>query len=127
LAPSWEATDWRRIVELYDATLDRTRSPVVALNRAVAVGELLGPEAALVALEALGGELSMRRYGPYEAARGEMLRRLGRLPEARVHFQRSAERAASEPVRRFLERRIRECTSDPPRAVENEDARPSRG
>lgn len=126
LAPSWEATDWGRIVELYDAILERTGSPVVALNRAVGVGELLGAAEGLRALEALAGELSLRRYPPYETALGEMLRRLGRRADAAVHFRRAAERTGSEPVRRHLERRIRECEGSAGGGVETTELRPSR-
>jgi RNA polymerase sigma-70 factor (ECF subfamily) len=126
LASRWEATDWKRIVELYDAILAHTASPVVALNRAVAVGELSGASEGLMALEALSGELSLRRYPPYEAALGEMLRRLGRGQDAVLRFQRAAERTRSDPVRRYLERRIRECEAGLGRGVESPDLRPSR-
>ena len=127
LARSWAETDWSRILELYDAIIARTESPVVALNRAIAVAEVAGAVAALSALEALEGESSLRRYPPYEAARGEMLRRLGRYDEARIHFARAAERTVSEPVRRFLNRRIQECTAHTHGAVENQEPNPSRG
>lgn len=126
LSPRWEGTDWKRIVQLYDAILKLTGSPVVALNRAVAVGELLGPAEGLLRLEALAGELSLRRYPPYEAAMGEMLRRLGRGQDAVVHFKRAAERTGSEPVRRYLEGRIRECEPGSSGGVEKPDLRPSR-
>jgi RNA polymerase sigma-70 factor (ECF subfamily) len=127
LAPSWAETDWARIVELYEAVLARTGSPVVALNRAIAVAEVAGPGAALTALEALEGQSVLRRYPPYEAARGEMLRRLGRHDEARIHFARAAERTVSEPVRRFLNRRIQECAGHAQGSVENQEPSPSRG
>jgi RNA polymerase sigma factor (sigma-70 family) len=127
LAPSWEQTNWRRIVELYDALLARIQSPVVALNRAVALAETAGAVEALRALEALEGQSVLRRYPPYEAALGEMLRRLGRHEEARARFAAAAERAIAEPVRRFLRKRMRECAVHVEEAVENGDPRPSRG
>ncbi|HET6700798.1 MAG TPA: DUF6596 domain-containing protein [Gemmatimonadaceae bacterium] len=126
LAPSWEATNWVRIVELYDAMLASIQSPVVALNRAIAVAEVSGPEAGLSDLRALSGQSVLSRYPPYEAAIGEMLRRLGRHQEAGIHFARAAERAGSAPVRRFLERRIRECSAGWEGNVENREAPPSR-
>jgi RNA polymerase sigma-70 factor (ECF subfamily) len=125
LAPSWDGTNWRRIVELYDALTEMLDSPIVALNRAIAVAEVSGPATGLAALEALTGQSVLRRYPPYEAALGEMLRRLGRLEEAGVHFARAAERAQSVPIRRFLEKRLRECAEGGERAVENADLRPS--
>jgi RNA polymerase sigma factor (sigma-70 family) len=127
LAPSWEETDWHRIIELYDAILARLESPIVALNRAIAVAEVAGAQEALRALEALNGQSVLRRYSPYEAALGEMLRRLGRYDEARVHFAKAVERTVSNPVRRFLERRIRECSKGREGAVENRDTHPSTG
>lgn len=127
LAPSWEETDWRRIIELYDAIIARVESPIVALNRAIAVAEVAGAGDALRALRALEGQSILRRYPPYEAALGEMLRRLGRYDEARLHFAKAAERTLSDPVRRFLERRIRECSTGSEGAVENPETHPSRG
>ncbi len=123
LAPSWEATNWKRVLELYDSLMEIIDSPIVALNKAVAVAEVFGPAAGLTALEALAGQSVLRRYPPSDAALGEMLRRLGRYPEAGAHFGRAAERSGSAPVRRFLERRVRECadTGD----VENAGLRPS--
>ncbi len=125
LAPNWEATNWRRIVELYDTLESIVDSPIVALNKAIAVAEVAGAAAGLTALEALTGQSVLRRYPPYEAALGEMLRRLGRFDEAAAHFARAAERAGSVPVRRFLERRLRECVEGSQRGVENSDLRPS--
>jgi predicted RNA polymerase sigma factor len=98
----------------------------VALNRAIAVAEVSGPDAALRDLLALSGQSVLGRYPPYEAALGDMLRRLGRHEEARIHFVRAAERAGSAPVQRFLERRIRECSEGWERGVENRETRPSR-
>lgn len=105
LAASWEATDWRRIVAAYDELLARRPSPVAALNRAVAVGELAGPEAALAALEPLAAAGELEGYYPYWATRGEMLERAGRGEEARESWRRAQRLETSAPVRRFLLRR----------------------
>ena len=127
LSPSWEATNWERIVGIYDRLIQIVDSPIVALNKAVAVAEVAGPAAGLKELEALAGQSILRRYPPYDAAVGEMLRRLGRHEEARPHFARAAASTASTPVRRFLERRLRECETASPRLpVENDEVRPSR-
>ena len=125
LSPSWEETDWRRIVELYDRLVNVVQSPIVALNRAIAVAEVAGPAAGLAALEELNGQSVLRRYPPYDAALGEMLRRLGRYQEAMAHFTRAAERAGSVPVRHFLERRLQECAKGINGAVETGGLRPS--
>ena len=125
LAPSWEGTDWQRIVGLYDRLMYVVQSPIVALNRAIAVAEVAGAAAGLAALEELNGQSVLRRYPPYDAALGEMLRRLGRYQERMPHFTRAAERAGSVPVRRFLERRLQECATGTNGAVETGGLRPS--
>jgi RNA polymerase sigma factor (sigma-70 family) len=126
LAASWEATNWARIIELYDQLMTLVDSPIVALNRAVAVAEVSGATAGMACLHALEGQSVLRRYPPYEAALGEMLRRLGRYEEARAHFALAVERTGSTPVRRFLERRIAECVAAAGGGVENRELRPSR-
>jgi RNA polymerase sigma-70 factor, ECF subfamily len=97
-APSIEATDWSQIVALYDHLLAITPTPVVALNRAIAVGEVLGPAAAL----ALVDELDLAQYYPFHATRADLLRRLGRPSEAAAAYQRAAAMAPSEAERDFL-------------------------
>ncbi len=77
-APSWEATDWPEIVGLYDLLVQIWPSPVVALNRAVAVGLAEGPAAGLAALEALATEPLLATYSYLASARADFLRRLGR-------------------------------------------------
>src|SRR5205807_6152440 len=77
-APRWEDTDWHEIVALYDLLRKRWPSPVVALNRAVAVGLADGPAAGLAEPEPLGNEPQLARYGYLAAARADFLRRLGR-------------------------------------------------
>jgi predicted RNA polymerase sigma factor len=83
-------TDWPRIAFLYDALARLTRSPVVELNRAVAVAHAEGPAAGLELVEALTSEPSLRDYHLLPAVRGDLLARLGRLREARAEFERAA-------------------------------------
>jgi len=109
LAPSAEKTSWGEIVELYDALLRLRPSPVVALNRAVAIAEQLGPERGLEALRSIPGTERLSAYPFYPAALGELELRCGRPADARRHF-RAAHRLARNPAERtFLERRIAEC------------------
>jgi RNA polymerase sigma-70 factor (ECF subfamily) len=105
-APSWPDTDWREIVALYDLLADRWPSPVVALNRAVAVGLADGPAAGLAALAPLGTEPLLARYGYLAAARADFLRRLGRADEARLAYEEALLLTENEVERRFLERRL---------------------
>jgi len=104
LAPSWASTPWATIVELYDALYRREPSPVVALNRALAIAERDGPQAALVELKPL--EDRLREYHLYHAARGELLRRVGRAEEARVANQRALDLTTNPAERRLLEERL---------------------
>jgi RNA polymerase sigma-70 factor (ECF subfamily) len=108
LAPSWAETDWRRILRAYDELLRRRPSPVVAVNRAVALAQVEGPAAGLAALEARAGERALARYAPLHAGRGALLARLGRHAEARTAFEQALALTASEPVRRYLARRMAE-------------------
>ncbi|HEX5788825.1 MAG TPA: RNA polymerase sigma factor [Woeseiaceae bacterium] len=105
-APDAGAVDWSQIVGLYDVLLRVAASPVVALNRAVAVAMRDGPAAGLVLVERLldGGELG--DYHLAHAARADLCRRLERYPEARAAYERALELARTEPERRFLARRL---------------------
>jgi len=105
-APTPDDTDWREIVALYDLLLALTPSPIVALNRAVALAMRDGPETGLAALDALlaGGDLD--GYQLAHAARADLCRRLGRNAEARQSYRRAIELTAQGPARRFLERRL---------------------
>jgi len=107
-APSAAATDWSEIVGLYDVLQRVTPSPVVELNRAVAVAMRDGPAAGLALVDALlaGGDLADYRLA--HAARAELCRRLGRTSDARASYQRALALTRQEPERRFLERRIAE-------------------
>jgi RNA polymerase sigma-70 factor, ECF subfamily len=110
-APTAEATDWDRIVSLYDLLARAHPSPVVELNRAVAVAMRDGPAAGLALVDALlaGGQLDS--YHLAHAARGDLLRRLDRPAEARAAYRRALELTRQQPERRFLERRLRELGS----------------
>lgn len=101
---SWEATNWDRIVELYDALLPLTGSPVVALNRAVAVSQARGPSEGLAALEGL--EDTLDGYHVFHASRGEMLRRAGEPELARGDFERALTLATNPAERKLIEARL---------------------
>jgi RNA polymerase sigma-70 factor (ECF subfamily) len=109
-ADSFEATDWPQIVALYDHLLSVTPTPVVALNRAIAIGETEGPGAALNALDAIAADLD--NYHLMHAARGTTLRRLGQRDAAKAAFERAAHLAATEADRRFLAKQIEELAED---------------
>jgi RNA polymerase sigma factor (sigma-70 family) len=106
-----DATDWRRMVGLYDALTALTRSPVVALNRAVAVAMASGPAVGLVALDALRDEPTLAHYHLLPSVRGDLLLKLGRPVEARVEFERAATLTRNERERRLLEQRAAACGS----------------
>ncbi|WP_310629813.1 sigma-70 family RNA polymerase sigma factor [Paraburkholderia sp.] len=89
-APSAAQTDWARIVDIYDALLLIDASPIVRLNRAVAVGMAQGPQAALDIVDGLRGEAVLQQYPWLPAARGDLLDKLGRAREARAEFERAA-------------------------------------
>jgi RNA polymerase sigma-70 factor (ECF subfamily) len=103
-APSWSATDWPQILRLYDALLALTDSPVVALNRAIALREVAGADAALREVEALAGDLD--RYHLFHATRAELLRDLGRRDEAREADRRALELTDNPAERALLQERI---------------------
>jgi len=105
-APRAENTDWAAIVGLYDRLLVCEPTPIVRLNRAVAVAEALGAERALPLVDALVAEAELGRYHLLHAARGELLARLGRSEEAVHALEEAASLAATEPERRFLAGRL---------------------
>ena len=104
-APRAEDTDWPQILALYDALMRTTPTPVVALNRAVALAEVHGPADALEEVEALAGLGAMADWGPLHAARADMLRRLGRSVEAAAAYRVAAELSGSAAERAFLRAR----------------------
>ncbi|HEY1989971.1 MAG TPA: DUF6596 domain-containing protein [Acidimicrobiales bacterium] len=104
--PSWDATDWQEIVGLYDLLVDIWPSPVVALNRAVAVGLAEGPAAGLEALDALATEPLLATYSYLASARADFLRRLGRTREARDAYQEALLLSENAVERAFLADRL---------------------
>jgi RNA polymerase sigma-70 factor (ECF subfamily) len=107
-APSAEATDWAQIVALYDVLARVDRSPVIELNRAVAIAMRDGPAAGLALIDAILVRGDLEDYHPAHAARAELCRRLSRPAEARAAFERALALTRQEPERRFIERRLRE-------------------
>lgn len=105
------ATDWPQIVALYDLLLRAMPSPVVALNRAVAVAMRDGPQAGLDEIDAIMVKGDLATYHLAHAARADLYRRLGRAQEARAAYEQALALSRQEPERRFLERRIRELES----------------
>jgi predicted RNA polymerase sigma factor len=107
-APSWEATDWPEIVDLYDLLLVAWPSPVVALNRAVAVGLAHGPEAGLAELAVLEADPYLFEYSYFASARADFLRRLGRNAEARLAYELALLLCENDVERAFLLGRLDE-------------------
>jgi len=105
-APSWEHTDWAEIVALYDLLGQLWPAPVVALNRAVAVGFAAGPAAGLAALDALAGEPQLAGYSYLPAARADFLRRLGRFEDARIGYEEALLLTENTVEQQFLARRL---------------------
>lgn len=108
-APSSHQIEWRLILRIYDQLLALTASPVVALNRAVALAKVEGPEAALRDLEPLRLDTRLRDYHLLLAARGQLLLDAGRPIEAADDFTAALERPCSEPERRLLRRKLQSC------------------
>jgi RNA polymerase sigma-70 factor (ECF subfamily) len=109
-ADSIDATDWPQIVTIYNQLISVMPTPVVALNRAIAVAEVEGPGPALVMIDAIAPDLE--NYHLMHAARGTILRRLGRRKDARAAFERAADLAVTEADRRFLVKQIEVLTED---------------
>jgi RNA polymerase sigma-70 factor (ECF subfamily) len=100
------ATDWRQIVGLYDVLLRADPSPVIELNRAVAVAMVDGPEAGLTLIDAIFSRGDVLGYAPAHAARAELCRRLSRYEQARASYSRAIGLTTQERERAFLERRL---------------------
>ena len=109
-----EETDWSRIVSLYDDLALLTPSPVVELNRAVAVGMASGPAAGLELIDALRAEPSLSSYHLLPSVRGDLLVKLGRHGEARTEFERAASLTQNSRERELLLNRARGCTGEQP-------------
>jgi predicted RNA polymerase sigma factor len=104
-----EDTDWRTIVSLYDTLMTLTPSPVVALNRAIAIAQADGPERGLTEIEAIADRDRLSTYPFYLATLGELELRRGQPAVARTHFEAALEQTRSPMERRFIEQRIRAC------------------
>ena len=104
-----EETDWARIVGLYGALAELTPSPVVELNRAVALAMLFGPAAGIELIDKLTLEPALRTYHLLPSVRGDLLKKLGRLDEARAEFERAAQLTRNERERNLLLARVAEC------------------
>jgi len=100
-----EDTDWKRIAALYDALAELAPSPVVELNRAVAVAMAFGPAAGLEIVDSLATEPALGAYHLLPSVRGDLLAKLGRHGEARAEFERAASLTRNEPERRLLQKR----------------------
>ncbi|MBI3579404.1 MAG: RNA polymerase sigma factor [Ignavibacteriales bacterium] len=107
-APNSSQTDWTQIVGLYDVLLRVEPSPVIELNRAVAVAMRSGPQSGLDIIDSLLARGDLADYHLAHSARAELCRRLGKTEEARISYERALALTQQEPERRFLERRIRE-------------------
>jgi RNA polymerase sigma-70 factor (ECF subfamily) len=112
-APNAAATDWAQIVALYDALLSGNPSPVVELNRAVAVAMRDGPQAGLTLIEGILARGELEDYYLAHATRADFYRRLGEVEQARASYERALELARPEVARRFLARRLKELLSFP--------------
>jgi RNA polymerase sigma-70 factor (ECF subfamily) len=112
-ALSPEETDWARIVALYEALAQLAPSPVVELNRAVAVGMAFGPAAALELVDGLTAEPSLSGYHLLPSVRGDLLRKLGRFDEARAEFERAGSLTRNARERELLRERARACVAGP--------------
>jgi RNA polymerase sigma-70 factor, ECF subfamily len=106
VAPTYGQTDWREIVALYDALLDIEPSPVVVLNRAIALSRVEGPDAGLRALATLQGDPTMANYCLFHATLGELSRETGNVTAARRHYRAALALPSSDPARRFLEKKL---------------------
>ena len=103
------STDWAQIVGLYDVLLRADPTPVVELNRAVAVAMRDGPAPGLELIDRILLRGDLKDYHLVHSARADLCRRLGRTAEARESYERALSLVQQEPERRFLERRLREC------------------
>jgi RNA polymerase sigma-70 factor (ECF subfamily) len=112
-APSAAATDWAQIVALYDALLSGNPSPVVELNRAIAVAMRDGPQAGLTLIDGILARGELQDYYLAHSARADFYRRLGEVEQARASFEKALGLARPEVARRFLTRRLKELLSPP--------------
>jgi RNA polymerase sigma-70 factor (ECF subfamily) len=111
-SPSSSATDWPQIVVLYDRLASHVASPVVELNRAVAIAMADGPEAGLARVDTIAATGQLESYPYLHSARADLLRRLGRLGEAAAAYRRAHELTANAAERAFLAGRLTEVTDE---------------
>ena len=109
-----DETEWPRIAMLYGQLSGLVRSPVIELNRAVAIGMAEGPAVALAIVEGLAGEPALKNYHLLESVRGDLLRKLGRFSEARAAFENAAALAGNSRERELLRRRAAEAGDSAP-------------
>jgi RNA polymerase sigma-70 factor (ECF subfamily) len=109
-APNPAATDWTQIVALYDVLLNAEPSPIIELNRAVAVAMRDGSESGLQLIDAILSRGDLADYHLIHSARADLCRRLGRKEDAKISYERALSLVQLEPERRFLERRLRELS-----------------
>ena len=112
-----DETDWPRIVRLYTELSELVRSPIIELNRAVAVGMAEGPATALAMVEALAHEPALKAYHLLPGVRGDLLQKLGRFEDARVAFTAAAELAGNRRERDLMLRRAAEAVNNAPKSV----------
>jgi predicted RNA polymerase sigma factor len=115
LAPSFDTTDWPQILSLYDQLLALDPSPVVALNRAVAVAQVRGPGAGLAALESMPGSAALENHYLRHAVAGQFWLESGDRPKAAASFRRASDLATVAAERNFLRRRVAEAEGPGPR------------
>ncbi|MCH8020898.1 RNA polymerase sigma factor [candidate division KSB1 bacterium] len=108
-AESYESTDWQRILAYYDELVNMNHSPVVALNRAVALSMVLGPEAGIEALEKLKSLPPMKSYYLLPATYAEFFIQMGKAKQAIKFYRKALELVGTEPEKRFLLRKLKEC------------------
>jgi RNA polymerase sigma-70 factor (ECF subfamily) len=108
-ARSWPATDWRALLHYYDLLMDVAPSPVVTLNRAIALAMIDGAAAALTSIETLANDSVMQRYLPYHLTIGELRLKLGERDHARAAYLRAKDLPASAPEHRLIADKLRHC------------------
>jgi predicted RNA polymerase sigma factor len=108
-SPTYEQTDWAKILELYDTLYRLKPSPIVALNQAIALGKARGPEAGLGALDKISDSARLKAYPFYPAAQGELHLLAGRHAEAAQHFEKALKLARSRAETDFFARKIKAC------------------
>jgi len=117
-----QESDWPRIVNFYEALAQITPSPIVELNRAVALGMASGPAAGLELLDTLSSEPSLKSYHLLPSVRGDLLFKLGRLSDAQSEFARAASLTRNAREREFLLARAQSCAAPPPHSRTEPDS-----